>query len=97
MVAEEGAVKSCYSVNHGSGRVLGRREAKRTLDQGAIDQQFDEADILTNCRKYPKDEAPAAYKDFDEVLESVKLAGLAAEVARLQARFVIKDSSAADD
>ena len=97
MVAEEGAAKSCYSVNHGSGRVLGRRQAKRTLDQSVIDQQFDEADILTNCRKYPKDEAPAAYKDFDEVLESVKLAGLAAEVARLQARFVIKDSSAADD
>ena len=41
---------------------------------------------------YPKDEAPAAYKDFNEVLRSVELAGLAAEVARLRARFVIKDS-----
>jgi len=46
---------------------------------------------------YPKDEAPAAYKDFDEVLRSVKTAGLAKEVARLKARFVIKDSSGADD
>ena len=43
-------------------------------------------------REYPKDEAPAAYKDFNEVLNSVKLAGLASEVARLRARFVIKDS-----
>ena len=49
-------------------------------------------DILTNCRVYPKDEAPAAYKDFNEVLKSVRLAGLASEVARLKARFVIKDS-----
>ena len=48
--------------------------------------------ILTNCRQYPKDEAPAAYKDFDEVLRSVELAGLASTVARLKARFVIKDA-----
>ena len=41
---------------------------------------------------YPKDEAPAAYKDFNEVLNSVRLAGLASEVARLRGRFVIKDS-----
>jgi tRNA-splicing ligase RtcB len=41
---------------------------------------------------YPKDEAPAAYKDFDAVLDSVKAAGLASEVARLKARFVIKDA-----
>jgi hypothetical protein len=31
-------------------------------------------------------------KDFNEVWNSVKLAGLASEVARLRARFVIKDS-----
>jgi tRNA-splicing ligase RtcB (3'-phosphate/5'-hydroxy nucleic acid ligase) len=97
MVAESGAEKSCYSVNHGAGRVLGRRQAMRTLDQRSIDESFDKRDILTNCRHYPKDEAPAVYKDFDEVLRSVKLAGLASEVARLRARFVIKDASAADD
>ena len=43
------------------------------------------------------DEAPDAYKDFDEVLSSVKEAGLASEVARLDAKFVIKDGSKADD
>jgi len=52
--------------------------------------------ILTNCRQYPKDEAPAAYKDFDAVLDSVKSAGLASEVARLKARFVIKDADILD-
>ncbi len=50
-----------------------------------------------NCRQYPVDEAPAAYKDFDEVLRSVKTACLASEVARLHARFVIKDGDQADD
>ena len=67
------------------------------IDQATVDQEFDDKDILTNCRVYPKDEAPAAYKDFNEVLESVKQAGLASEVARLKARFVIKDASKADD
>ena len=97
MVADAGAEKSCFSVNHGAGRMLGRKRAIRELDQKSIDQSFDEADILANCRNYPKDEAPAAYKDFDEVLRSVELAGLATEVARLKARFVIKDGDQADD
>lgn len=97
MVAESGASLSCYSVNHGAGRMLGRKQAIRTLDQDAIDRSFDERDILTNCRKYPRDEAPAAYKDFEEVIRSVTLAGLASQVARLEARFVIKDASDADD
>ena len=92
MVADEGAALSCYSVNHGAGRAKGRKAAIRELDQKTVDQQFTDLDILTNCRFYPKDEAPAAYKDFDEVLRSVKSAGLATEVARLRARFVIKDS-----
>lgn len=97
MVALPGAEASCYSVNHGAGRVLGRKRAIRELDQMQVDASFDAADILTNCRRYPKDEAPAAYKDFDEVLKSVETAGLAKEVARLRARFVIKDGGPADD
>ena len=92
MVAEPGAEKSCYSVNHGAGRRKGRKAAIREFDQQCIDSEFDNCDILTNCRQYPKDEAPAAYKDFAEVLRSVELAGLAKTVAHLKARFVIKDS-----
>ena len=97
MVAEQGAEKACYSVNHGAGRIMGRRNAMRTLDQSKIDNELNAHDILSNCRNYPKDEAPDAYKDFNEVLHSVKTAGLASEVARLKARFVIKDGGPADD
>lgn len=97
MVADEGAARSCYSVNHGAGRVLGRRQATRTLDQSSINAAFADRDVLTNCRNYPRDEAPEVYKEFDEVLRSVELAGLASEVARLKAVFVIKDASDADD
>ncbi len=97
MVAEEGAKLSCYSVNHGAGRRMSRTAANKSFDQQQIDMSFTQADILTNCRNYPKDEAPRAYKDFEEVLTSVKQAGLASEVARLKARFVIKDNDKADD
>lgn len=97
MVAEPGAEKSCFSINHGAGRILGRRAAIRTLDQKMVDSELRQLDILSNCRQYPLDEAPSAYKNFREVLQSVELAGLASEVARLEARFVIKDAGPADD
>lgn len=97
MVASPGAEKSCYSVNHGAGRCMGRKAAARALNQQVVDEEFDANDILSNCRNYPIDEAPNAYKDFKEVLRSVKKAGLAKEVCKLKARFVIKDGSEADD
>jgi tRNA-splicing ligase RtcB len=97
MVANDGASKSCYSVNHGAGRRMGRKQAIRTLDQSKIDAELNQCDILSNCRQYPRDEAPDAYKDFKEVLGSVESAGLASTVAKLKARFVIKDGGTADD
>ena len=97
MVADAGAAAACFSVNHGAGRALGRKAAMRTLDQDTVERSLAERDILSNCRVYPRDEAPAAYKNFEDVLDSVKGAGLASEVARLDARFVIKDGAPADD
>lgn len=97
MVAEAGAELSCYSVNHGAGRRMSRTAATKSLDQKRVNESFDDADILFNGRNYPIDEAPKAYKDFNEVLASVEKAGLASEVARLDARFVIKDGDKADD
>lgn len=97
MVAKPDAVKSCYSVNHGAGRCMGRKAAVRALDQAMVDADFESNDILFNARKYPIDEAPNAYKNFNEVLRSVESAGLAQQVCKLKARFVIKDASEADD
>ena len=91
MVAEAGAKESFYSVNHGAGRAMGRRAASRTLSQSTVDASLDQHDILTNCARYPLDEAPDAYKNFAEVIRSVEQAGLARRVASLRTRFVIKD------
>lgn len=92
MVAKPGAKLTAYSVNHGAGRRLSRTAAKAQLQAASVERSLIEADVISNCRHYPIDEAPDAYKDFNEVLRSVELAGLATEVARLDAKFVIKES-----
>ena len=93
MVALPGASLTAYSINHGAGRSMTRTAAKANLKPELVYQGLAEADVISNCRYYPIDEAPDAYKDFREVLRSVELAGLATEVARLQAKFVIKDAN----
>jgi len=42
------------------------------MDQQTVDAEFDAHDILTNRRRYPIDESPAACKDFKEVLRRVE-------------------------
>lgn len=91
MVALPGASRTAYSVNHGAGRRMSRTAARAHLNGNAVRKELADGDIISNIRNYPVDEAPDAYKDFGEVLRSVELAGLATEVARLQARFVIKE------
>lgn len=92
MVARDGASQTAYSINHGAGRAMGRKAAKRALNQATVDAGMLAADILFNGRSYPIDEAPAAYKDFEQVNASIEMAGLASPVARLRERFVLKDS-----
>jgi tRNA-splicing ligase RtcB len=72
------AVKSAYSVNHGAGRRLSRREAVRTLSQRQVDDQYAEAGILVNTDgRVPIDESSACYKSAEEVVKAVIDAGLA--------------------
>ena len=90
MAAHRGSEVSQFSVNHGAGRVFGRAKAKRTLDQATVDQEFRDKEIIHNHRQFPLDEACAAYKDYEQVLDSVKTALLAEEVAKLEARLLLK-------
>ncbi len=73
-----GAVKSAYSVNHGSGRCMSRGEALRRLSQQAIDTDYRAAGILVNAAaSVPLDEAAPCYKSAQEVIDAVVGAGLA--------------------
>lgn len=90
MVGLPGNEKNFHTTPHGAGRSMGRREARRKLTQQYVNEKMDEADVLFNKRNYPIDEFAEAYKDYDEVIKSVKDSGLAKEVARLKPLFVIK-------
>ncbi|ADO67920.1 RtcB family protein [Stigmatella aurantiaca] len=90
LFAEEGAEKSIYSVNHGSGRRLSRGEARRVLRQEETDQRMAQAGILLNTRTTPLDESGPCYKNLDDVLETVEMAGLARVAHRLTPVACIK-------
>lgn len=90
MVGLEGNEINYHSTPHGSGRAMGRREARRKLSQDYVNEKMDQGDVLCNMRNYPIDEFAEAYKDYDEVIKSVMLSGLAKEVAKLKPLFVIK-------
>ena len=90
MVAQPGAEKTCYSINHGAGRPMSRTKAKATFTQEDVNKSLDDRDILINCRNVPIDESQGAYKDFREVTNSVIEAGLASTVAWLRPMAVIK-------
>jgi tRNA-splicing ligase RtcB (3'-phosphate/5'-hydroxy nucleic acid ligase) len=84
--------RSFGSTCHGAGRVLGRREAKRTIEPGDLKRQLDEAGVLVRVGKMALlvEEAPQAYKDVSEVVEVCEGAGLSRRVARLRPLAVLK-------
>lgn len=59
--------QAMYSTVHGAGRVMGRRHAKRTLDEKEVWEWLDEAGVT--LRGAGLDEAPQAYKRLPDVLE----------------------------
>jgi len=73
-----GAMKSGFSVNHGAGRRMSRREATRTLSQREIDDEYAAAGIVVNADGHvPIDEAAPCYKSSEEVVRAVLDARLA--------------------
>lgn len=92
---QPGAHATACSVNHGSGRVLGRGQAKRTLEahQAEIDAEMRDVrrtfagveieGIVGNTRTTPLDECGRVYKDLDEVLAVLEHEGIATVARRL--------------
>lgn len=89
---------SLFSVNHGAGRAMSRSAARGNAGRGrpaAIsDAEFrhsmDGISLICEDRAAIKEEAPAAYKNIDEIIQVVAPAGLAKVVARLRPLAVLK-------
>ncbi|HEX3008290.1 MAG TPA: RtcB family protein, partial [Bacteroidales bacterium] len=71
IVRGKGNSESFESCSHGAGRVLGRKQAERTLDLQAEIARMNEKGIIHAIRsKSDLDEAPGAYKNIGEVMEN---------------------------
>lgn len=88
----EGIDQSFGSTCHGAGRRLSRREAKKQISGPNLKTKLAKEGIIVQSGSIRdlSEEAPAAYKDIDSVVDVVNLAGIAKKVARLKPLVVIK-------
>jgi tRNA-splicing ligase RtcB len=89
---EDSMARSFGSSCHGAGRVMSRSKAKREVRGETLRQELEEKGIQIRAGSLSglAEEAPAAYKDVDMVVETVSRAGIARKVARLKPVAVIK-------
>jgi tRNA-splicing ligase RtcB len=80
------------STCHGAGRTMSRRQAKKAVRGDALRRRLNEEGIvvMAGSMRGLAEEAPLAYKDVSEVVESVVGAGVARKVARVRPVAVIK-------
>jgi tRNA-splicing ligase RtcB len=82
---------SFCSACHGAGRRLSRSKAKRTLNyQQLIDDLTAKNILVRGSTKGLIEEAPAAYKDIDSVVEVTEKANIAKKIVKLKPLAVIK-------
>lgn len=84
------AAETFYSANHGAGRTLSRTAASKEISR----EQFEASmgGVIYNSRNYKDllDEAPGAYKDINQVVDTLAVIGMTRKVARLRPLAVIK-------
>ncbi len=100
LLGHPGSERSFYSVNHGAGRRMsrsqaaGKRKGKKRrpglITDAAFEKSMEGIHLICGNRRRIKEEAPAAYKDIDEVIKVVTGAGLALQLARLRPLAVLK-------
>ena len=77
---------------HGAGRILSRTKAKREIDGEKLRKELEGMGIRVHASTVNtiSEEAPAAYKDVDEVIDLSTRAKLGYKVARVRPLAVIK-------
>lgn len=90
LVGTEKAAETFFSVNHGAGRVLSRTAAEKKITRAEFERAM--GDVLYNTRNYRDvvDEAPLAYKDIEQVVDTLVAVGITRKVARMRPLAVIK-------
>ncbi len=89
---ESSMTRSFGSTCHGAGRVWSRSRAKREVRGDELRRRLQSEGIQIRAGSLSglAEEAPEAYKNVDDVIETVTAAGIARKVARLKPVVVIK-------
>ncbi len=90
VVAEPPVESTFYSINHGAGRVMSRRSAKKQITVEDFQEQVKHVLYFGDRDKDLLDEAPRAYKDIDAVINTMVELGMIRKVARLFPLAVVK-------
>jgi tRNA-splicing ligase RtcB len=88
---ESSMERSFGSCCHGAGRVMSRSAAKRQVRGEQLGKNWKPGiHLRAGSLSGLAEEAPQAYKDVDEVVETVVGAGIARKIARLRPVIVVK-------
>jgi tRNA-splicing ligase RtcB (3'-phosphate/5'-hydroxy nucleic acid ligase) len=84
--------RSFASTCHGAGRAMSRTKAKKVMSGAELRRQLESEGVVLAAQdwKLLSEEAPYAYKDATEVVETCEGAGLSRVVARLRPAGVLK-------
>ena len=85
LVGLASGAEAFYSTAHGSGRTMSRHKAKRMVRGEKLQRDLEQRGIYVRTATWGglAEEAGAAYKNIDEVVEATELAGLSKRVVRL--------------
>ena len=85
-------LRSWGSSCHGAGRRMSRARAKQDVRSEDLRRELEDRGIQVRAGSLSgfAEEAPSAYKDVDEVVQTVVAAGIARKVARLRPLAVVK-------
>ncbi|MCD6110231.1 MAG: RtcB family protein [Thermoplasmata archaeon] len=93
LVGTEKAMEESFgSTCHGAGRVMSRRAAKRSFPPDAVVKELGRKGILVKAasRHVISEEAPDAYKDVSDVVDTTHGAGISIKVAKMKPLGVVK-------
>jgi len=93
LVGTEASMERSFGSScHGAGRVMSRSKAKQQVRGDDLKEELQHEGIQIRAGSLAglAEEAPQAYKDVDQVVETVSGAGIARKVARLRPLAVVK-------
>jgi tRNA-splicing ligase RtcB len=85
LVGQESGKDTFYTTAHGSGRIMSRNKARKKFNGKVLQKALQKKGICINAASFSSlaEEAGGAYKDINQVVRSIELAGISKPVAKL--------------